>query len=545
MDARCAPVGRRLAAASPLRRRLLPLIAALQCGFSLSAVAFEWEGADGELKLRWDNSVKLSAAQRLRNPLPELIANPNQDDGNRNFGSKGLVSNRIDLLSDLDVVYQRRFGLRVSGAAWYDAVYQRGTRNDSPFTYNAASVPNREFPDATARQHGGDSELLDAFLFASGDLDGRRWSLRAGRHTLVWGETLFMGANGIAGGQAPVDLVKLLSVPGSQFKEILRPTGQVSGSLQISQDVQLSGYYQYEWERSRLAGVGSYYASQDLFDAGGERFLLGGPVLRRSADLAAKDSGQYGLQLRFRLPDGQTDWGLYALRFHDKTPQLYLNFPIGTYANAYHEGITSYGVSASRTFGAVNLAAEASVRRNAALVNDAAINFTGMAPSKANPLYPIGNTGHINVSAIWTVPSTPLFNEATLLFELGWNRRLSTSNGLALAVNSTRDAWGVRAQFAPTFRQVLPGLDLDVPLTVGYNPRGASQAVSFFNGGVNRGGDVSLGLVGNYLNTWKVTLNYTRFIGPVGTTIDDHGLLSFKQGLRDRDTLALAVQTTF
>lgn len=52
---------------------------------------------------------------------------------------------------------------------------------------------------------------------------------RAGRHTQLYGETLFLGANGIAAAQGPVDLVKAFSLPGAQFKEIAMPVGQSLG----------------------------------------------------------------------------------------------------------------------------------------------------------------------------------------------------------------------------------------------------------------------------------------------------------------------------
>jgi len=511
------------------------------------ACAMEGEFADGDVKVRWDNSVKYSGAVRVREPSAVLTGNPNQDDGDRNFSKRGLISNRLDLLSDLDVVYMNDFGARVSGAAWYDTVYNRDTNNNSPATYNATSVPSTAFPQATRDLHGRKGELLDAFVFGKGYLDDMRWGARAGRHTLLWGETLFFGANGIAGGQAPVDLVKLLSVPGSQFKEIIRPVGQLSGSLQITPDLQVGAYYQYRWERSRLAGVGSYFSAQDLFDEGGERFFLPFPPgqLARGATLAAKESGQGGLQVRFRLPGDKTDFGVYAIRYHDKTPQLYLNIPIGTYSNTYHEGVKAFGVSASRTLGDVNLATEVSVRHNAALVNDGVINFTGSAPTAGNPMYPVGNTAHANVSAIWSLPPTEFLNEATLLAEFAWNRRLSVSNGGTLAVNSSRDAFGLRTQFVPTYRQVVPGLDLDVPIGLGYNPQGRSQAVSFFNGGMHKGGDLSLGVNANYLNTWKFGLNFTHYFGPEGTTLDDAGHFSFKQNLHDRDFVSFSAQTTF
>ncbi|MDI9799648.1 DUF1302 family protein, partial [Pseudomonas aeruginosa] len=47
----------------------------------------------------------------------------------------------------------------------------------------------------------------------------------------------------------------------------------------------------------------------------------GGPLaFFHGNDKEAKDSGQGGLQVRWRTET--VDWGVYAIRFHDKSPQL-------------------------------------------------------------------------------------------------------------------------------------------------------------------------------------------------------------------------------
>jgi hypothetical protein len=65
------------------------------------AWALEVETGSPDVKLRWDNTIKYSAAWRLKDPSDVLVNNPpasiNQDDGDRHFG-KGLISNRLELL---------------------------------------------------------------------------------------------------------------------------------------------------------------------------------------------------------------------------------------------------------------------------------------------------------------------------------------------------------------------------------------------------------------------------------------------------------------
>src|SRR5215469_7827197 len=80
---------------------------------ALAADIFQDDGFD----VRWDNTLRYSAAFRLSPPQYALTLNPNGDDGDRNFAA-GLVSNRIDLLSEFDAS-RGDYGVHVSGAAWY------------------------------------------------------------------------------------------------------------------------------------------------------------------------------------------------------------------------------------------------------------------------------------------------------------------------------------------------------------------------------------------------------------------------------------------
>jgi len=533
------------------------------------AWGLEVETGSPEAKLRWDNTIKYSAAWRLRDPSDVLVNNPpasiNQDDGDRNFG-KGLISNRLDLLSEFDASY-RSFGLRLSGAGWYDDVYNKSTDNDSPFTSNAVSVSNDRFTEATRRLHGRKAEVLDAFVYGRAQLGETTASFRLGKHSLLWGESLFFGDNGIAGGQAPVDIIKLLSVPNTQFKELIRPTDQLSAQLQISSTVAIGAYYQFEWEKSRLPAAGSYFSRADFLDAGGERLIVGAPggpfaappAFMRGDDQKAKSGGQGGVQLRWRSEPMDTDFGFYAIRFHDKGPAVYLRpsagapdfltGQIGTYNLVYAEGIKAFGVSASKSIGAFNIAGEVSVRRNTPLVSTGGavlVNPGQLADNNDNPLYPVGNSAHAQISVIHTLERSALWDGGLFLGEIAWNRRTSVSwNGANLDPNTTRDAAALRMILSPTWYQALPGLDLSAPIGVGYNFGGRSSVISLWNGGWSRAGDLSVGVAGDYLQKWKWGVTYTRYIGGEGTAVGANNLWSFRQSFKDRDFLSLSVQTTF
>ena len=209
-----------------------------------AAYAIDFKTDNPDLRITWNNTFKYSNAYRLQDADPALINNPanytfNQNSGDLNFQKKGLVSNRLDWLTEFDVD-TNNMGARVSAAAWYDSVYNRNNQNDGSIADSSSilSPPANQFAPDTRDQHGKKAEVLDAFVYAKGDIgDESRGTIRVGRHSLVYGETLFMGANGIANAQGPVDLVKLLSVPGTQFKEILRPVDQISGDVELNSNV--------------------------------------------------------------------------------------------------------------------------------------------------------------------------------------------------------------------------------------------------------------------------------------------------------------------
>lgn len=530
-----------------------------QLAFVPASWAMDFETSTPDLKVRWDNSLKYSAAFRLKDRSAGLVADANTDDGDRNF-NKGLISNRVDLLSELDLSYKNA-GVRLSGAAWYDTVYNRSNDHDSPATASQSSVAFNEFTRATRKVHGRKAELLDAFVYSRFDLGDMQANVRLGRHTVLYGETLFFGDNGISGGQAPVDVIKLLSVPGTQFKELLMPVNQVSGQVQLNANLTLGAYYQFEWRANRIPGSGSYFSGADYVGPGAERFFAPGSFAHvhfdRIDDVKPKDSGQGGLQLRFRPRSEIAEFGLYVTRYHDKDFNLYLTpsatpaLPsIGTYQHVFGQDIKAYGASVSGTLMGANVAAEISTRRGTPLVSDPVVAFGG-GNTAATAAYAIGNTAHANLSAIYVLNGSSLWDGGVILAELAWNRRLSISdNPAALDPNTTRDATGLRLLFAPEYFQIRPGIDLSLPIGLGYAVNGRSSTGVKFAGGAEHGGDFSIGASFDYRKKFKFGVNLVHFLGAEGTFISPNAtpqttVLQYRQTSKDRDFISFSLQSTF
>jgi hypothetical protein len=430
---------------------------------------------------------------------------------------------------------------------------------------NSTSVPYNQFTDDTRTIHGRKAEFQDAFVYGSFAPNDMNVHVKLGQFTQLYGESLFFGYNGIAGAQTPLDLARALSVPNSQFKEVAMPVPQLSAQVQVNPGLTVGAYYQFEWKKNRLPGVGSYFSFADFTDAGGENILLGGPSVHRGEDLKASDSGQGGAQVKFKV--GDTEYGFYAAQFHDKMPQFYARPgvnprggvnstggpDIGDYVMVYGEKIKTYGASFSTLLGETNVAGELSVRTNQPLM---AVGNTMILPGGTafngndNPAYPVGDTLHLNMSAITVLGASPLWQGASFIGEFAFNQRLKiTKNEAALDPMATESASAIQLVFQPEYFQVLPGLDLQVPIGLSYGVSGRSSVAGVGSLMPSEGnGNFSLGIKADYKKTWQAGLSYTHYFGNLGSVIKYNApapTLSYDNFHGDRDFISLSIQRTF
>src|SRR5271165_3816065 len=562
--------------------------------------------ASKTLRFSWDTTLKYSNAFRLLPLSSQLVnanlnpSNVNQDDGDRNFHG-GLISNRGDLLSEIDLTYGS-WGVRASVDAWLDTNYNQRTANNSQYTNNNVTTNYLHFTNGTQEIYFLNAQLLDACGFGKVALGNGSLSFRGGQYSQFWGEALYFGNNGIAGAMAPIDVVKAQSVPFTQFKELILPVPQLGVQYQISPGIAIGAYYQLGWEENRLPSAGGYFSFFDPLGEGGE-FLIASPLIDpntgqvvidpvtghpawagflRSHDLWAKNSGQWGVQLKLHAARGFY-LGFYALQFHEKAPQLYLapiipgfgtpsplppnyggvipNVQIGNYYFVYPENIKVFGMSATKTRGIVNRAAEISGRTNMDLVSDAQVitpghggnivlgpngvpKFVVTANNSNNPSYAVGDSLHANLSALATFGPTFISKEAILIGEIAWNCLLSISkNPGALDPNATHNAVGFQFVYTPTYRQVRPGLDLSPNVGFSFYPMGKSSVIGSF--GPDQGGSYSVGLNASYKESWQVGVTYNGFYGSAAGFIDPKLHYTFGQTLADRNFISFSMYRTF
>ena len=89
----------------------------------------------------------------------------------------------------------------------------------------------------------------------------------------------------------------------------------------------------------------------------------------------------------------------------------------------------------------------------------------------------------------------------------------------------------MRAVLEPHYFQVLPALDISVPIGLGYDLLGRSSVNSSMNYGA---GDVELGLTATWRTVWEGSVTFTHFFGPPD-----------RQPFADRDFISLSIQRTF
>ena len=337
-----------------LPRKLLPLAIAALATASLGSQAFEFDTGNPDLSLRWDNTVKYNLTVRAQDqdksvlrdgvPLAQLA-----DDADLAWKSGDIVNNRVDLLSEMDLVWKDKYGLRVSGAGWYDQAYSGDSKHPGynkylldngnyADTWGSITVPPGQFDDDAKFLSYRGAELLDAFVFANFSFDnGVGASVRAGRHTIYWGNSLllFGAIHGIAGSMTTLDAAKAYAVPGSEAKELFMPTNKISATLQLDPNLSLVGYYSFEFQKYRVPGLGTYQNRAEGLSSDNDQFvtLIPGQIDPETLDLISPragyskfsdsdpGSGEWGAGVNYYLEESGWDLGLYYLNYNDKIPQ--------------------------------------------------------------------------------------------------------------------------------------------------------------------------------------------------------------------------------
>lgn len=519
----------------------------LAAGSTVPDHAFGLSFEKGDWVFNVDTTLTAAAQWRTESRDKDLETSPdhwNYNDGNNNFDDGSLTSAKASFILEFGGVYEDfSFFIRTDGL--YDYAYEdrkSDLSRDNYLTYNGA-IPNGgdvergDFPDETLDEHGKRLRLLEAFIsyqFALGDQSG---SVRLGRQVIAWGEAiLYQGVNAL---QNPLDAGVALS-PGVEAKEIFLPTAALD--LKWSFTDQLSGeaYYKLEWEKSTLPGVGSFLSPADVTGPGAQRVILAPGVTAAVADeVEADDAGQWGTALRYLTEDG-TSFTLSYTNSHANTPgnQFLLdlrNTDQSFSRDVYLEDIEFWQFGVATTLGEALVYADLVYSENAPFVDRTQyINDRGqlVASDMARGYYRQAVIGMTDIYTAFTWLSEQIILTAEAIYQsnnLGEGDREDAPYGV------TEDAWGYRVNMSLKYFSVLPGMDLEIPLSFRQDVDGYGASV-LQNSLIEGQKWASIGAHATYLNNWEFDAKYSFYFGN-----DDPG----EPILSDRDNFTVSAKYKF
>lgn len=543
--------------------RVTVLLFFMLAGFG-TAQAFQIPTGNDDLRMSWDNTILYNLGMRVEHQQSKIKNTHGYYESDSKFSQGDIEKNRISLTSQFELVYKSKYGLFVSGDAWYDAAYSNTHVKTQP-GYPNSSYYNNTYSSYTRRYYRGPSaEFLDAFVFGSFQVGNVPINTKVGRLTEEWGPGLLLSAQEISVNQEPTDLRKALADPGSKVSELFLPVAQVDLQASLTNNFSVSAQYFFEYEASRYPEGGTYF--------GGPDYLFKGPNRYYPAPAAAPlhnageykpgntDPAQYGVMAHWSPNWTNATIGFYYRRYNNKQAWVQFGAPAANaYRTVFPTGTNLYGLSLDRNIGPFAFGAELSYLQRAALINTGQLSANGRGPR--------GNVWNVDFNTLLTTASTPLFDTSTLLAELGYQHLDSVTErsqyydgvGYAGCTNPATGASGTRwdgcgtknslqaaVDFTPEWMQVFPEWNFYLPLTVIYTIYGNGVTLPAQVNGVNQGAvNYSAGVKAEYRNKYTATLSYAdsfaRYHAYNGVVADGNG----PWATNDRGRVTLTLKTEF
>ena len=349
---------------------------------TLSASA-SWRAEGRDKALLWDkNAALIGVGGASAAGITPGWGGALTDDGNLNYGKGDRYQTLYKFLTELDISKQGTGALiRVKG--WYDqslndkeVPWGNGTTGYAWESRRTSRKLSDKGFDPLAKFDG--IHLLDAYGYTEFDV-GAPLQIRVGRQAINWGESLFIqGVNQLA----PLDVIALRKA-GTEIKEALLPVWSIYGNLGLPMGMSLEAYYQLKWEPTAIDSCGTYWAPVDLaistspngcnmtqFSVAGletDQANTGIDAILGVKGFKPKDGGQWGIALRVPVESIDTEFGLYAMNIHSRTPIISGYYSGGTAFLATGAGQQAVVAMTMRKLGLTNPAQAIAALANPAL----------------------------------------------------------------------------------------------------------------------------------------------------------------------------------
>ncbi|MCX7169579.1 MAG: DUF1302 domain-containing protein [Proteobacteria bacterium] len=516
------------------------------------------------------------------------------DDGNLNYKKGDIVSATLKGTHELFLKQQGSWA--ALGRFTWSSDFKADKTQRTPLDQDAKDAVKKNVT------------LLDLWVSKEFQIGDNAAKVKFGNQVISWGEDIFIigGVNSINA----LDLRKI-HIPGVQLKEIFIPAPMLSLATGLGNGMSMEAYYQFRWNKFILDPAGTYWSSADFIGRGGMRgaFIptsvlnnvtpfspllqsfgfplplgtLGDfdPTRGRTMDYLAanatiipveqtspKNGGQYGINLRFKPKDSETEYAAYAIRYHDKLPFVgFKAFCAGGAAGCadpanliYTAAVEQYGqdksllgLSLNTRLGDWAVGAEISYRPRDSVAIDPTVPFAGRYSLGEAAAVANGGVAMVNgykdeknyqahLTGFRLLPqwiTMPLgAAEGAFMGEVAVTSYpdLDLSGAVPYLLNNytlpTRRSWGYVAELGLTYANILSsGWTLSPLLDYYHDVKGVSpNTIPFVEG--RRA--IALNLNFDYHNVWKANVGYTTFFGG--------GNLNM---MRDRDVLSASVSYIF
>ncbi|MFD1625968.1 DUF1302 domain-containing protein [Azospirillum griseum] len=500
--------------------------------------------------LTWTNTVVGTIGMRAGSPASVITNRLSNNDGDLSFKRGDLITKRTDLLSELSLRLhnENELAFRLSGTAWYDGVYRGSHAPLAVSQSNAYPTTGLDrFTDSTRHVLGLGAELSDAFVQGKGELFDRNVHFRLGRHTLLWGENMFIN-NGVSWGMAPFNGAKAPLMGQPLLKELSMPETKLSGTVELDHGFSLEGYYNMEFRTDRVAPAGSYFSTFDGIGDGGNKIIaaqiaglssaactrgVGGEALtgvcrlniNRVSDKRAPNFGKdFGVALRYSDPANDRDWGFYYVHAPSRWASMIQgpksNDPgsVGTYQWIYPQDVNIVGASLNTSlFEDFNLGGEVSMRWN--------MPFSQNTVSYAYSSIPTGKSLHGQASLIRYLKPNGLWDAGIIMGEVAVQHLVSVDDGkyltnpttgaktIAIDPTAARTAVGFSGFISPTWTQVFPDVDINAAIGATMTLTKRSAVDNTFNFNYNHGGHMQFTVGAVYQTAWSANVTYRHYVG--------------------------------
>ncbi|WP_285260372.1 DUF1302 domain-containing protein [Halopseudomonas bauzanensis] len=535
---------------TPLAAAMLAVLGS-PAAFALPSIEF-----DNGLVIDSQITANYTYSLRTRSADSEYLQSLNNDDGTRNFDRYAPINNRVSVFGEI-IVTKDNYGAVVRGSHFYDDVYKSDNDNDAADMVNrvvAQPGDHQRFVSKTRNDSGSRFQLLDAYVYGNWPIgDDQYLSLNAGRHLVAWGESLFWP--NISQGQAPVDATKF-NVPGTEAKDAYLPVNQLSFSWALNDRLAFTGFYQLEWEKTRLNPVGDFFSTTDFFGPGAQfmRFAPGvisnlpdGAVVASAGDRDPRDSGQWGLGVRWNI-DFNTEVGLYHYRYHDRVASMFLDMTGNSRYSSlgsidkldaagpvikfgYFEDIKLTGLSLSSKVGDVQLGSDISLRQDAPVMVASGAPTTGeLLMASANFMYMLGpNSLASQTTLMGELVNQHILDADTLSVTAGG---ITTTDDDYVFDGQTRSSTLLGLGVILDYPSIFTGWDLSLSGTWQQNLDGSAYQ------GLGRGEKtLTLGADFAYLGNFEVGATWVNYLSSAN--------LDKQRYMADRDYVSFNVKYTF